>query len=597
MSKDNIECIQQFRKYTMKIDPTQFSDKSFMLALVNDIFARNEQLMNVLNVAINDGVQKELVGLLDLEEHHQSLGLIRIVNSFTSKYGIEKIRVLWALLALASGILRNDSTSILIEQIKDVNNYENVIGLKNEVNVSLNKSNESTIPLGQPLNHYKPTTFSSNIKPKNIDIVYLLNLSQDELNSFISSLDDDEINLCIDICYRRILTAKQSLESGELESRQENVRHSIIKKCQDIISTLKQVKNMMYENEQRKRMELHGGLNENEFFKARERYSPYRECISKFGSSLIALNKNGTVSISEIMNDNFISIKKWRNVIAVKCLGPNAYIGLKKNGTVETCSERDTWKFVKSGCYDVSNWVDIINLDADLYGIIGLHKNGTVSVAIDSTMYGYKQCDSVKNWMDITRVAINRNTVVALKKDGTVLTDSISSIGEITKVNLSDWNNIIDIAAEGSLIAGLMSNGNVRAIDTKGQYGRDVNVSYWKDVIAIDVNDASITGLRADGTVLLDTQNNINHDAVAKLHNIIAVSGCVVALKKDGTLIQIRGAVEESLDRYKNVGCYTTSDANAKRGEDDDLKKKGRCPYCENKLSFFKKTCSICGVD
>ncbi len=90
------------------------------------------------------------------------------------------------------------------------------------------------------------------------------------------------------------------------------------------------------------------------------------------------------------------------------------------------------------GQCNVSDWTDIIAIDAGERHSVGLRADGTVVAA------GYEKeggpCD-VDDWRDVIEISCGKNTTIALRSDGTALaTGNDEKSYQVCSVN--DWKNL-----------------------------------------------------------------------------------------------------------------------------------------------------------
>ena len=106
-------------------------------------------------------------------------------------------------------------------------------------------------------------------------------------------------------------------------------------------------------------------------------------------------------------------------------------------------------------------------------------------------------------------------------------------------VDIEVFKDIVAIASEDNLVAGITSKGAVIATDdnTFGQ----CEVDSWKDIVDISVNDNNTFGLKADGTVVV--AGRLKDDKrFSSLNGIVDISvgySHFLGIKMDGTVISI----------------------------------------------------------
>lgn len=168
---------------------------------------------------------------------------------------------------------------------------------------------------------------------------------------------------------------------------------------------------------------------------------------------------------------------------------------------------------------------------------LAIRENGTV-IATGDNRAG--QCN-VSNWKDIVAVAADAFHSVGLKSDGTVVATPILEPNkkfDVGQCNVANWKNIVDIAVGNAHTVGLKSDGTVVA--TGGSRVGQCEVSNWKDIVAISARGVLTLGLKSDGTVVAAGSNNAQQCLTNTWRNIIAVSaGAVnsIGLTKEGTLV------------------------------------------------------------
>ena len=104
--------------------------------------------------------------------------------------------------------------------------------------------------------------------------------------------------------------------------------------------------------------------------------------------------------------------------------------------------------------------------------------DGTV-VAVGNNADG--QCD-VSDWTDIVAIAAGTNFTVGLKSDGTVIATSVpkGSMYYYGQNNVTTFTGIVEIVANGYQSIGLKSDGTVVAVGNN-DYGQ-CNVSTWTNI-------------------------------------------------------------------------------------------------------------------
>lgn len=135
--------------------------------------------------------------------------------------------------------------------------------------------------------------------------------------------------------------------------------------------------------------------------------------------------------------------------------------------------------------------------------------------------------------LKITAIAVGLHHTVALREDGTVAAVGENSSGEC---NVSDWRDVVAIAARGDGTYGICRDGTVLA--TGG--GAPYRVDGWKDITILAPGSFHVVGIKPDGTAVAGGGNMDGQCDVSKWKDIIdAACGawCSVGLKKDGTAV------------------------------------------------------------
>lgn len=252
----------------------------------------------------------------------------------------------------------------------------------------------------------------------------------------------------------------------------------------------------------------------------------------------ICINQDGTI-VSTGNNPAF-NYTEWNNIVSVSNTG-SITIGLKADGTVVTTGDFPV---------DVSEWCDIVSVSAGERYIVGLTASGTVLGAGHDAGDGQLQ---VTNWTDIVAIATGWRHTVGLDIDGGIYITGYGSSKQLREIrnNSSQWENIIEIAAGGGgeiglgHTVGLRSDGTVVAVGDN-TYGQ-CDVSDWKNIIAIAAGDWHTVGLCSDGTVV-STRPSIKKfpdmyiaacdvEGWTDIDQVVAGCGYTLGLRSDGTVV------------------------------------------------------------
>ena len=229
----------------------------------------------------------------------------------------------------------------------------------------------------------------------------------------------------------------------------------------------------------------------------------------------------------------------WSDIASIKTSG-NHTVGLRHNGTVVAVGRDDL------GQCGVSDWNSIVSIAAGAYHTVGLRSDGTI-VAAGRNIEG--QCD-----VD----TLNAPVLAARKAEAspTPVPTPAPAI-EPTPVSAPEPLRIVDIAAGGSHMAVLYSDGSVAALGTNNSGESDV--SGWKDIVAVSCAGSPVlgggnphtVGLRADGTVVAVGANLWGKCDVSGWNDVRKVwAGAyrTLGLRGDGSVLDTMGIVSSWTD-------------------------------------------------
>ena len=287
-----------------------------------------------------------------------------------------------------------------------------------------------------------------------------------------------------------------------------------------------------------------------------EEAQKYNEAIDLFhngeyGKAAIAFAKLG-----DYRDAREISFKIWDamtvgDTISINdFLGDEFFVGLKADGTVMAVGENGR------GQCDVSDWTDIVAINAGSINTVGLKADGTV-VAVGE--YDAGQCN-VSGWTDIVAISAGTVHTVGLKADGTVVAVGSNDNG---KCDVSGWTDIVTISALNGHTVGLKADGTVVAVGDN--YDGRCDVSGWRDIVAISARINRTVGLKADGTVLAVGDNIFNQCEVSGWQDIVAISAGdhhTIGLKADGTVVAVGSNVygQCNVSRWTDIVAISAGD-------------------------------------
>jgi hypothetical protein len=164
--------------------------------------------------------------------------------------------------------------------------------------------------------------------------------------------------------------------------------------------------------------------------------------------------------------------------------------------------------------------------------------DNTVSVG----KYYPLECD-VSDWKDIIQVAAGSTQTVGLKSDGTVVAVGYGysrTEGEKQPYEVGGWTGIIQVAAGGLYTVGLKSDGTVVAVGDN-YYGQ-CDVGGWANITQVAASGGHTVGLRSNGTVMAVGDNDDGQCNVGNWTDIVQVAAGgehTVGLKADGTVVAV----------------------------------------------------------
>ncbi|MCL1883133.1 MAG: hypothetical protein FWF81_05185 [Defluviitaleaceae bacterium] len=439
----------------------------------------------------------------------------------------------------------------------------------------------------------------------NYDIDSIIMLSDSDVDRLISGLDYNQLQQLIKLCNERGSLATGN-RGGSLNERQEQFREHIRYRCRTVGYKLEDARDNIVRNQRASRVASLDVISAQEINRVRESLAKYRNCISCDGHyGIMGLKTNGSVIITSSSKYASAATSTWRKIVAVAS-GPNRlYVGLKSNGEVVACSEfYESSKIAKEKeLLDIYDWKNVIAIDASSTNIVGLRSDGTVLATSNLHEYkehgNYNPVDDVTEWRAIKSVVAGYCHLWGLKADGTVIGTSYRGINNTSDAKY--WRDIIAIASDGSEIVGLKPDGTVVAAGSGvgSKLPRKLDVNYWRDIVAIDMGSHFTVGLRADGSVMVSGDFTKVRDGardekkIEQWRNVVAIAttgSIIVALMADGTVDNTYGA----LTNNQNFGTVSQQQMLALEQKDNLSRKKGVCPFCNEKFGFLRKKCKIC---
>jgi alpha-tubulin suppressor-like RCC1 family protein len=111
------------------------------------------------------------------------------------------------------------------------------------------------------------------------------------------------------------------------------------------------------------------------------------------------------------------------------------------------------------------------------------------------------------------------------------------AVGQTNAIGVSDWKDIVAIAAGYSHTVGLKADGTVVVA---GNFGNDPGVAGWKDIVAVGAGMGWTVGVKKDGTCVAAGSNGSGGCDVSDWRDIVSVVctyGTTTGLKSDGTVV------------------------------------------------------------
>lgn len=271
----------------------------------------------------------------------------------------------------------------------------------------------------------------------------------------------------------------------------------------------------------------------------------------KSDGTLVFDGKDGTAPEIGVTAENKDQVAAWKDIVQV-APGWHHLVVLKKDGTVVGVAGKGFEKSVAG----ISEWKDIVALDSGYAQTLGLKKDGTVLATLKAT--------DIAAWKEIIGVAAGGHSA-GLKKDGTVVASGNNWRGAL---NVSEWKDIVEIAAGDDQTYGLKKDGTVVVAgytNLMEKWKFNIDTSKMTDVVDIKTRSWGIIGLRKDGTVVTAGEDNWKQQAMneAGVKDVVAVTSCehcFVVLKQDGTIFAVGESAKARNAMGWNLGA-TAPDA------------------------------------
>lgn len=244
--------------------------------------------------------------------------------------------------------------------------------------------------------------------------------------------------------------------------------------------------------------------------------------------------------INEKIQKN-INRDRARCKIAMGMIACSMYhlVAVKPDGTVIAAGKND-----HKQC-DVSGWRDIVAVDCDESGTVGLTKDGRVKY----TGWNVHKESGCMSWSGIKQVVMSSDCVFGLKNDGTVVATPSHAHVNSQAPDVTTWRNIVELRRMGECVVGIDTNGKAISV-VRNYYGRTENERcYAKEGIidaAVGDYDSVIT-MKKDGTCGAFSPSQYKPQEIVKLYML---SKRPIALLSDGKVIMEEWKAKRAVDRF-----------------------------------------------
>lgn len=217
----------------------------------------------------------------------------------------------------------------------------------------------------------------------------------------------------------------------------------------------------------------------------------------------IGLKSNGTVEFAgdSKLAEEFNELK-WNDIVAISA--SFHIVALKNDGTVLT------FRGIDEGECDVSEWKDIVAISAGFGYTVGIKSDGTV---LATGINKFDQCN-VSLWTNIMSVATSYDCTAGLRSDGTIMIANSFH----THQDIILYENIICVSIGINQIFALQANGRVISSTPNNDISKEI--SNWTDIVSIAASQYHIIGLKSDGTLLAAGKNKFGQCNVSQVTDV-----------------------------------------------------------------------------
>lgn len=329
---------------------------------------------------------------------------------------------------------------------------------------------------------------------------------------------------------------------------------------------------------------------------------------SNTSSGCFGICADGTVLCTGRNDYGQLNVSGWDNVIAIAC-DEDHTIGLKADGTL--CAAGAS----KTGCCDVLYWRNIVKIATSKTHTVALTKDGYVRSSSPKGWTNQMGQDAVSNWANIVDIAATDGFSAGVQKNGQLLyCGHVSPFFDryVEKFR----HNYIAVDAGYNAIVALRENGKVLGCNRLSDNG--LETTKWQDVIQVAAGYDHVVGLRKDGTVIATGENETGACNVENWRDIVAICAdfrCTMGLKRDGTIVQAglqfspanKWRLFQSIDTLEKEETEAKEKLAEKKAAQEaahretqrismERRQFGLCQHCGGELKgFFTKKCVSCG--
>ena len=186
-----------------------------------------------------------------------------------------------------------------------------------------------------------------------------------------------------------------------------------------------------------------------------------------------ALKSDGTVLACGDNSFGECEVNAWHHVKAI-CAGAYHTVGLLEDGTVIAAGRND------EGQCEVGTWRDIVAVTAADWATFGLMRDGTVVAC------GFNGYPALGDWTKITAISGGSYVLAALRSSGDALLSHESARSD-------ELHDLCGIAVNTGYAVGLREDGSAVCAAA--------DLSDWTDIVAVAASANAVLGLDAQGRV------------------------------------------------------------------------------------------------